>query len=217
MLFLTFIGMAAALHNLSKFLEELSTIVEKNGIEVYALLMLLSGLLALAGLWLMNLKKKSATLFLTSAALICLCENLLGADAFSAFLWTLAYGMAGAGSFYQINIGMKLPGFEFITKRQLIEKTIGQLADTEKIMNEQKTWIKNVNTFMKTYGVLTYYIYVTIESFCIITPLIYFYRYIEKLPTENVFYDSAKWTLIIFAAVVALGEIQRKYLINNEE
>lgn len=217
MFFFSAISAAAALHNLAECLKELvPCLIEKSGVQLYALLMLLSVLFAVLGVCFMAMKKKSATIFLMSAAVICMAENLLGANPLFTFLWTFAYALSGGGCFYQINVGMKFPKYGFIrNNRELLEKTIGQLADTEKIMKDQKEWIIKINEFMKIYGALAYYAYVTLIIYCILTPGIYFYKYVKKLPMENIFYNSGKWTLLLFAVIVALGEIQRKYFIGD--
>ena len=217
MFFFSVISMGAALHNLYECLKDLSSITEKGGVELYVLLMLLSGWLALLGVWFLNMKKKSATLLLMSAAVICMAEIIFGAKPSFPLLWTFCYALAGCGCFYQINVGMKFPEYKFsMNKREVIKQAADQLADTEKLMKDQKEWITKINEFMKTYGVWSYYIYVTLIIYCVLTPGIYFYKYIEKLPAENIFYDSGKWTLLICAVVVILGEFQRKHLINDD-
>ena len=216
MLLFSIVAIAATLHNLQMVLENLFKVAEKGVIELYVLLMLLSGLLGLVGTWLMIIKKKPAAFCLIGAATLCIAEYLFGLEPFYAFLWSFAYALAGAGSLYEINLGLKLPPFKFITRRQLIEDTIEQLSDTEKIMNEQKNWAIQVNEFMKAYGVLTYYILIAFETLCFTMPILYCYRSIEHLPTENIFHDSLIWALIIFAVCVVGTEFQRKYFIEND-
>ena len=121
MLFFSVTAVAAGLHNLYKFLEELSGIAEKGGIELYAVLMLLGGLLAISGTVLMFMNKKSAAFLLMGAAVVSVCENIFGFEPFFPFLWPFFYVMASAGCFYQINLGMKLPSYRYFrTRRELI-------------------------------------------------------------------------------------------------
>ncbi|MBQ7196846.1 MAG: hypothetical protein IJS40_05500 [Synergistaceae bacterium] len=216
MFFISACGIAATLHNLGRALQELSTIAIKGGIEIYALLMILSGLLGLLGVWLMMMKKKTAAFYLMGAATICIAEYLFGLEPFYAFLWSFAYALAGAGCFYEINLGCKLPPFKFATRRQIIEDAIEQLSDTEKIIKDQKNWTIQVNEFMKNYGVLTYYTFLAFEILCWTMPILYFYRSMENLPTENIFHDSLIWALIIFAVSVGATEFQRKKFIDND-
>ncbi len=216
MLLFSFAAIAATLHNLGKALQELSTIPVKGGIEFYALLMILSGALGLVGVWLVMMKKKSAAFYLVGAGTICIAEYLFGLEPFYAFLWSFVYALAGAGSFYEINLGLKLPPFKFITRGQLIEDTIEQLSDTDKIINEQKNWTIKVNEFMKTYSALAYYTFLAFEILCWTMPILYCYRSMEHLPIGNIFHDSLIWVLGLLVVSVGGTEFQRKKFIEND-
>ena len=217
MSFFSVAAVVAGLHNLYEFLRELSGTAEKGGIELYAVLMLLGGLLAISGAVLMFMNKKSAAFLLIGAAVVSVCENIFGLEPFFPFLWTFFYVMASAGCFYQINLGMKIPSYGFIrTRRELIEKTIDELSDSEKIMRHQTDWAKSVNAFMKNYGVLTYYVFLVLEIFCMAVPIIYFYKFFEHLQAENIFPEASKWTLILSAIAVAGTEFQRRHLADDD-
>ena len=217
MFFTSVIGIGAGIHNLAEFVKRLSAdVILKGGVELYVLLMLVSGVLALFGVWFMNMKKKSAAVLLTAAEVLCIAEYLFGLEPFYAFLWSFCYAVAAAGSFYQVNLGLKIKYYGYIRNpRELVEKTLENLADSENIIKEQTVWIKKVDEFMKTYGFLTYYVFIAAHCLCFTTPILYLYKNMEKLPLENFFTDALKWSLIIFAVVAVATEFQRRHLIDD--
>ena len=219
MFFISVLGIGAGLHNLGEFARLLSdALILKGGVELYVLLMLVSGVLALIGVWFMNMKKNSAAFLLTIAEGLCICEYILGLEPFYAFLWSFCYVIAAAGSFYQVNLGLQIPNYKFIrNNRELIETTIEQLSDTEKIVKEQTVWIKKVDGFMKTYGVLAYYAFMALHCLCITTSILYFYKNMEHLPLDNFFDSALKWSLLFFVLVVAGTEFQRRHLIDDND
>ena len=218
MFFISVLGIGAGLHNLGEAVRLLAdALILKGGVELYVLLMLVSGVLALVGVWFMNMKKNSAAFLLTIAEGLCICEYLLGLKPSYAFSWSFCYAIAAAGSFYQVNLGLQIPNYRFRTRREVIETTIEQLSDTERIVKEQTVWIKKVDEFMKTYGVLTYYAFMALHCLCITTPILYFYRNMEHLPLENFFNDALKWSLLFFVIVVAGTEFQRRHLIDDND
>ena len=83
-------------------------------------------------------------------------------------------------------------------------------------MRHQTDWAKGVNAFMKNYTVLTYYVFLVSEIFCMAVLIIYFYKFFEHLPAENIFPEASKWTLILSAIAIAGTEFQRRHLANND-
>lgn len=208
--FMFVVVLASALHNFYKLIDELATISGKGGIEFYVILMILSGVLALAGLFLMAKNKKSAAFVLLAAAVVAISEHYFGLDIFYSFLWAFCYDLVGGACFYQINLGMKMPEYKFGTRREILQQTMETLADSEQLMKDQAEWNKRILDFMKTYGVLTYYAYITVNIFCLVTPLVYLYMSMKNIPVENIYYEGGKWTLIIIVILVGLMEFQRK-------
>ena len=208
--FMSVVVLASALHNFYKLIDELKIISEKGGIELYVVLMILSGVLALAGLFLMWKNKKSAAFVLLGAATVAISEHYFGLDPFYSLLWAFCYDLVGGACFYQINIGMKMPEYAFMTKRKMLQKAMETLADSEQLMKDQGEWNKRILAFMKTYGVLTYYAYITVYIFCLLTPLVYLYMSMNKITVENIYYEGAKWTLLLCAILIGIFEFQRK-------
>ncbi|MBQ7594008.1 MAG: hypothetical protein IJU48_06615 [Synergistaceae bacterium] len=216
------LSLVTSLHNFYasyKFLNEAVFVDNVKSLDVYiAGLIILSALLGLAGAFLVNMNKKSGAYVLTSAALVCIVQKVLGYDGTFPFWWIAGYSFSSAAAFNKINMGIDISGIKNYYRGRTIPAVINTAREIAEDINSgeltknQADWAKQVHNYIDKYGFIAYYGYIFAETFCITIALMCAYLAYNKYPLDDVLSRSLKWGGALCILILLSTEAQRRHV-----
>ena len=220
------LSLLTSLHNIYsayKFLNEAVFVDNIKSLDVYlAGLIILSALLGLAGAFLVNLNKKSGAYLLTSAALVCIVQKVLGLDGTFSFWWIAGYSFASAEAFNKINIGINIDGKNYYHGRTIpamidTAQEIAEDINSGEMKKQRVDWAEKVDDYIGKYGFIAYYGYIFAEVFCITISLMCVYLAHNNYPLDDVFTRSLKWGSALCVLILLSTEMQRRHTTKDND
>lgn len=216
------LSLVTSLHNFYasyKFLNEAVFVDNVKSLDVYiAVLIILSALLGLAGAYFVNTERKSGAYLLTSAALVCIVQKVLGFAGNFPFWWIAGYSFSSAAAFNKINMGIDISEMKNYYHGQGIgsminsAREIAEDIDSGEMKKQQVDWAQKVDSYINQYGFIAYYGYIFAEVFCITIALMCAYLAYNKSPLDDVFSRSLKWGGALCILILLSTEAQRRHV-----